>query len=101
MTSLDMDSRRSTAVQFFVEDDNNKVSCISVTSCISEVTFWKVSVFAILVSFTKPRKMAGSVTLLTLFSIAVFHSGSEHRLFSLEVYGCLLHSRKPNPGEAP
>jgi hypothetical protein len=28
-----MDSRRSTAVQFFVEDDNNKVSCTSVTSC--------------------------------------------------------------------
>jgi hypothetical protein len=38
-----MDSRRSTAVQFFVEDDNNKVSYTSVTSCMSEVTYGKVS----------------------------------------------------------
>jgi len=42
-----MDSRRSTAVQFFVEDDNNKVSCTSVTSCMSEVTCGNVSVFNI------------------------------------------------------
>ena len=62
MTSLDMDSRRSTAVQFFVEDDNNKVSCTSVASCMSEVTCRNVSVFSILVSFTKPRKMARTVT---------------------------------------
>ena len=65
MISLDMDSRRSTAVQFFVEDDNNKVSCTSVTSCMSEVTCGNVLVFTILISFTKPRKMARTVTLPT------------------------------------
>jgi len=63
--SLDMDSRRSTAVQFFVEDDNNKVSCTSVTSYMSEVTCGNVSAFSILVSFTKSRKMARTVTLPT------------------------------------
>jgi hypothetical protein len=42
-----MDSRRSTAVQFFVEDDNNKVSCTSVASCVSEVTWRRVSVVSI------------------------------------------------------